>query len=960
MNKTVKHLLGMALLMLLTFTLTVCAAAEDVPDATTLADMKMAQPGALYSDIIAGIDPGSVTADGDATFFTATMSDGTPVRFEGTNIAVSESGITLQPDSRLISLDAVGKIYLYRATVLHGDTSPTGDQWLDIGYGYTFSGDKTSVARASDVAAELMGGYPASLWNTGISLSIAWYEPNFVLVKGSSGNTEGITLTSLVIGYDPTVKVTAREDIIAELPDFFAADTAALPDDTEPVVADVPVEDVPIQPAAPSWDIVAGIDRSSVTTDGNATFFTATTDDGTPVRFEGTNIAVTAEGIRMEPSSRITSLDAVGKIYSYHAAIMDQAESPICDQWLNAGYGYTFSVDKTSVVRASDVHTGEISGYPALVWSPEVGIVTADFEPNFIFVTAPEHNTVAFTLTSLTISCDPAKKVTAITSAALYPTQYGYYMEGEPYNAAKEDKADAASSTYDFYLLLNLETESSSVPQLWFLPRQFYTVGDLKGADGQVKDKATARVLTGDTLDVTIGDYTLPVALPMAELYTGAQTLKDVRPYSTLSALGEQHALVVPVVWADQTHLVSDEVLALYRKALGSIIDQHGTPVADDSVADDALFSLSEYFATASYGQLSVSTFMTDWYYTDKRFANEYEFVFPEIDFADEVLQWVKATYPELDWTQFDQDGDGYVDALVLISVGLAENEGYAPGSFGGAVHATATQYGDRAGTQADPQVNCFLTVNHFFLQDGDTTTLLHEFSHNFGLNDYYDGTGYGINAVGGYDMQGSSVGDWNAYSKLIVGWMQPQVITGLASGGSVDVTIRSSALTGDVLLLPASGASYDGPFGEYVMLDLLTPDGVNTYAAAEYALQDTQGVRISHVNANMRRVTEGKVPIGMELKGNHYQQDGFGCYNIEVIQAGKENTFTDLDKLYPFLRAEDLFYEGSVFTAEDYDQFFYEGLMDSGMPLGYTVTILSIADDADGIPTATIRITAE
>lgn len=771
------------------------------------------------------------------------------------------------------------------------------------------------------------------------------------------------------------MNITMKRMLSVALVMVMAFSAAAYADMENYIDLDALVEKKMSESGATTDDIIAGIDPSSVTTQGEDTCFTSMMSDGTAVRFVGHNIAIGEDGLTLYPDGSVVSLDAVGKIYRYDASFKDADQAPVCDQTLNVGYGYTFSSEKTSVTQAEELFTGEISGYAAVVWQSEANISTVLFEPNFVYFNAWTYNTEAITLTSLTIDYNPAEKVTALTEAKLYPYYYGYYADGAPYNAAKEDKADSVNWIYDFYLLLKTEAmEEVGVTQshrwIGFLPRQFYAVGDLKDADGNVLDKASARVHAGYTLDLTVGDSQLVLELPMVERFEGAQTLKEARPYSTLSAVGVQHALVVPVVWADQTDLVSDETYALYQKALGRLMDEQGESLADYSVADDGVFSLTEYFDIASYGRLELSSFLTDWYYTDKNFANDYEYAFPEINFADEVLQWVKTTYPDTDWTQFDQDGDGIVDAMVLLSVGLTQNEGYAPSSFGGAVHSTGSDFGEFAGTQADPQANCFLTVNHFFLKDGEINTLIHEFSHNFGLNDYYDGLGYGINAVGGYDMQGDSVGDWNAYSKLAVGWMQPQVVSGLSSGESVELTIGSSALTGDVILLPAAGTEYDGPFGEYVMIDLLTPDGANLYDAPKYGLEDTVGVRISHVDAILRRTTQGDrylgyegpedIVIGTELYGNHYQEGGLGFYNIEVIQAGGENTFTDMDRLYPTLQAEDLFRAGDTFAAEEYDQFFYQGLMDNGMPLGYTVDILGIAADANGQPTATIRITAQ
>lgn len=1000
MKKTMRQWFCLVMVLMMAFSFTAHAAEEE----KTLVEMKMAEPGSIYSDIVAGIDLSSVIVDGDATLFSSVMSNGTVVRFEGTNITVSEDGITLKPDGSVVSLESVGSVYLYRVTFKDGTESPAADQWFDIGYGYTDSPDHLSVERASSVFAAPYAGVQVCVWNDGFTMDMTELEPNFVFFRSAVNNTADVTITSLMIGYNPAQTYTdisvPRQVLPAHFESFeaFFADRHAVPaaENCEELADEAPMVEEEaasgdhanqelLDPMASAdvlvtgsdtiySDLIAGIDHSTIVVNGVCTYFNSVMSDGAVARFEAENITITDEGIVMKTESRLTSLDSVGKIYEYAAKVKNHDTSPIGDQVLNVNYAYTFSAKKTSVTNASEVYSGGISGMSVRHWTSGFTLDVAMYAPNFVSVSAENYNTEDFTLTSLIIAYDPSDKVTAITAAELDASRYGCYVDGEPYDASKENKADADHWEYEFYLMLKPEVQDEAGINdtdrwLHFLPKEFYQVGDLKDANGNVLDKAAARVHAGTVLDVTIGDYDLAVELPMATLYQNAQTLKEARPYSTLSAVGEQYTLVVPVVWADQTSLVSDEVYACYQKALGCMIDEQGNVLDDFSVANDCAFSLSEYFDIASYGQLLISSFMTEWYYTDKIFADDYEFIFPEIDFADEVLQWVKATYPNLDWSKFDQDGDGVVDSIVLISVGQSMQEGYVPASFGGAVHATGNNFGKLAGTPEDPQANCFLTVNHAFLANGDTSTLIHEYSHNFGLNDYYDGSGNGINAVGGYDMEGDSVGDWNAYSKLAVGWMEPQVVTGLAGGEAVELTIGSSALKGDVIVLPAAGTEYTGPFSEYVMIDLLSPDGVNAYDAAKYQLENTVGVRISHVNATMKRMTESDSvavgyiednghAIGMELYTNNYDAER-GFYNLEVIQADKTNTFSNLDMLYPYLRAKDLFYAGDTFTAESYDQFFYQGQMDNGMPLGYTVTILSIDADAEGQPTATIRITA-
>lgn len=724
------------------------------------------------------------------------------------------------------------------------------------------------------------------------------------------------------------------------------------------------------QPGSIYSDLVTGIDRSSITIleeNDSITIFSSVMSDGTVVRFEGRNITITEEGIVMNPGSTVTSLDAVGKIYTYSADIKNKNMLRVSDQVLEVGYAYTFSEEKTNVERACEIYANIVGSQPASSWFEDNFVSVAYYEPNFIRFEAPEYNAMAITVTNLTVGYNPAEKVTAITKMKLNTDHFAYYMEGEPYNYVKETKADEENMVFDFYLTLKTETmdalklkDSLDHYWLWFIPEELYETGDLKDAQGKVVDKETARVYRGYTLDVTVGDYTFAVELPVAEKFNGAQTLKELRPYSTQTAIGQQNILVVPIVWADKTEMATDAVYSMYQKALGSLIDQCGNPIGDYSDTNDKSFSLSEYYDISSYGQLKLSAFMTDWFYIDKYFDGEYEYIFPDVEFGDEVLQWVKASYPDLDWSKFDLDEDGYVDAMVFFSVGLPLSGAYYPASFAGAVHTTGTRFSDRAGTPEDPQANCFLTVNHLMMQDGDASTLIHEFGHNLGLKDYYDVNYTGISALGGFDMLDSNGGDWNSYSKLAVGWMNPKVVTNLASGESVELTIGSAALTEDVIVLPAAGKDYEGPFGEYVMIDLFSADGTNAFYTDRWGLSNTIGVRITHVNANMRCYTENEETIGMEMFGNYFVEGDRGFYNVELVQSGKVNTFTNLENLNPFVSPADFFYEGDVFTAEEYTEFFYEGLMDDGSPLGYTVRILSIGTDEIGNPVATIQITAD
>lgn len=123
---------------------------EEIIDEYQLLLEKLEDPNVIMSDIVAGIDHSSIIKDGDTTFFSSVMSDGSVVRFEGTHIDVDESGIRFYSDSELTSLDALGKIYAYYP-VVENYANYSNSELLCWGYGYTYSASKTSVERAYEV-----------------------------------------------------------------------------------------------------------------------------------------------------------------------------------------------------------------------------------------------------------------------------------------------------------------------------------------------------------------------------------------------------------------------------------------------------------------------------------------------------------------------------------------------------------------------------------------------------------------------------------------------------------------------------------------------------------------------------------------------------------------------------------------------------------------------------------------
>ncbi|MBR3808291.1 MAG: hypothetical protein IKJ15_07995 [Lachnospiraceae bacterium] len=716
------------------------------------------------------------------------------------------------------------------------------------------------------------------------------------------------------------------------------------------------------------FDVIKNMDRDSFAASGKGYIFNSKDADGNVIRLYGENISLEDNGIYMEPGGFIWSLDSVGAIDTYHPVIVENSSEDNSASW---GGGYTFS-DKTKVdnykelipLTGLSMHAFNLKGKH----NAEVG---EKLYPNFLFFRNDEFSPASFVLSELTVYCDSDKKTSKMGTLELDTDYYGYQFEGYAYDAGQEGVVDVERGIFTFYLNASpdngMKYGGLEKPfPINCLDKGQFTVGELRDKEGNIVDKQTAIVEDGFTLDITVGDYTMAVELPSVPRFTGANVMHDLVPYAFPEAIGEINVLAVPVCWADQTHMASEETLELYRKNLGRIEDLSGN-VKDYSDLNDTEFSFSEYFDVASYGKLKINTVLTDWYMSKENFA-DVEYNLPTLEYGEEILNWMKKTYPDMDWSKYDKDGNGYVDSLILINAGEGNPDEYAIISMGGAIHYMELYNGANAGTQKDPTVNCYVTINQRFLENEGARVLIHEFSHNLGLIDYYDVFYTGVNAVGGYDMQSDNHGDWNSYSKYAVGWLEPEVVTNLESGESVEIVIGSSALTADAIVIPAAGSkSYDKtPFNEYIMIDLFTDKGTHEFDAQTKGLGGVTGVRIYHVNALMECHTENAEGVSYDIGTIHYA-NGYsqeGCYNVELIQSGGENTFTDYKKMEqglinPNVSAEDFFYAGDTFTVKDYDNFFIDGLMDDGSEFGYKVEVVSIDEGNDG-PTACIRITAE
>ena len=214
--------------------------------------------------------------------------------------------------------------------------------------------------------------------------------------------------------------------------------------------------------------------------------------------------------------------------------------------------------------------------------------------------------------------------------------------------------------------------------------------------------------------------------------------------------------------------------------------------------------------------------------------------------------------------------------------------------------------------------------------------------------------------------------------SQTILGWSASTANTD-KYGGSVDVTVSAES---PIVLSYAD----DGLYGEYLLVDLYTPTGLNQADAKEPYIYGRStfskaGIRVYEVNSTLARGRENQyVPYVGEpdyeatyLSANGSQQkysyayrhsnssvnplSEYGIMDKEPLlsllsKKGMNRHITDFNVS---LSDDDLFHAGDAFDQGDVPGFYKDFAFDSGTALGITFTVKSI-DEASGSAVLTLR----
>ena len=404
-----------------------------------------------------------------------------------------------------------------------------------------------------------------------------------------------------------------------------------------------------------------------------------------------------------------------------------------------------------------------------------------------------------------------------------------------------------------------------------------------------------------------------------------------------LPSVGNPKVLVIPVEFNDSpapSSMVED-----LEKAFFGTSEETGWE------------SLKSYYYKSSYGKLTIDGTVLEPFNTGKN-VGYYDNLYAQyLEDLDAYYNYETETYPDnveysiiksaleyyddqINYDDYDTDNDGYIDSIYLI---YSCSYSYDDDSFWWAYTTQyyTTEYEYYDSVEAD--FYCFMSYE--FLFDDfygnnvtyNTETIIHETGHLLGLDDYYDyEEGNGPDGgIGGGDMMDYNVGDHNAYSKMMLGWISPIVMTDTDT-----ITLSSFASSGDAIFI---FKDYNGSFfSEYYVIDFYTPDGLNEAQKGNSGLFDAAGIRIYHVDATLNTKEE--------------------CYSIYELTKFN-NTDTD-HKLISLVEADgrgDILNSGSssasdLFTA---GKTYSGSKWYSGEATGFTITV-----DSMSASQATITIT--
>ena len=471
---------------------------------------------------------------------------------------------------------------------------------------------------------------------------------------------------------------------------------------------------------------------------------------------------------------------------------------------------------------------------------------------------------------------------------------------------------------------------------------------------------------------------------------------------SSCPSVGENvKLLVIPVWFSDSSNYVSASKKDNMKEDITKTF--FGTSV------ETGWHSVSSYYAEESRGALHLTGTVSEWYSPSIAATTVSGYnTNQQAAFVKNAVTWYFTNHSSGARTNYDYDGDGYLDGVMLI---YAAPDYQLYSSFTSNMWAYCFFVQDTSlKNVTNPGVNAFFWASYDFIygsnaysrtggnyHNGDTShcnidahTFIHEMGHMFGLEDYYDysSSTYAKSPAAGFSMQDNNVGGHDPFSTMALGWSNPYI-----PASSTELTINDFQSSGDVILLSPQFNSYNSPFDEYLLLELYTPTGLNEFDSTykydtKYPMGPSiPGIRLWHVDARLFTTSGNFITNAKTSTPGVYFATGFNntyCYDgedtlhpeqgrssfayeyghsldyqrINMLQLIRKDTNADYYAKND-LAAGDLFVKNNSFNMTTYSQQFYynNGKLNNGNTLGWSFTVNNIDSNPDGTYFASIQL---
>lgn len=283
--------------------------------------------------------------------------------------------------------------------------------------------------------------------------------------------------------------------------------------------------------------------------------------------------------------------------------------------------------------------------------------------------------------------------------------------------------------------------------------------------------------------------YRQALQMKQAAEQTFKYQLKATHLVAPVPSTGDINVLLILVEFSNQIHTRSKEEIT-------SLFNDPG---------NETHAGLKTFYQQASHGKLNVNIDVAGWYNCDQASSNfsDSKGMYLTGNLVRKAVDLAEAD--GIDFSKYDNDGDGKVDAVMVMHAGL------------GADHRSETKYiwphswslsetVNKSVTYDGVRIDHYVTACEMRQYDGQMKgagigTFVHEFGHALGLPDLYDGSGkssglghWAMMSAGSWLDRGYHPGNFCAWSRVKLGWETPQIINAADHGNYELMAATSNA----------------------------------------------------------------------------------------------------------------------------------------------------------------------